>query len=165
MHVYPSEEGLAVYFQDITDRKRTEARLLLFESIVVNAYDGVVILEPELEEGRRSRRILYANDAFCRMTGYGKEELLESESLMLMGPETDWAAIERMREALRREEPFRDELLIYRKDGSTFWTESTLVRSRRPTRASRPSWRASPTPSSPWTGSGASPSSTAARPR
>ncbi|OJT18782.1 hypothetical protein BO221_39310 [Archangium sp. Cb G35] len=127
MHVYPSEEGLAVYFRDITGRKRTEARLHLFESIVVNTNDGVVILEPELEEGRRTRRILYANDAFCRMTGYGKEELLESESLLLMGPETDWEAIERMREALRRREPFRDELLIYRKDGSTLWTESTLV--------------------------------------
>jgi PAS domain S-box-containing protein len=127
MHVYPSEEGLAVYFRDITDRKRTEARLRLFESIVVNAYDGVVILEPELEEGRSTRRILYTNEAFARMTGYSKEELLESEVLLLVGPETDKGAIERMRAALSRKEPFREDLLIYRKDGTTLWTESTLV--------------------------------------
>ena len=127
MHVYPSEEGLAVYFRDITERKRTEERLRLFESIVVNAYDGVVILEPEIAEGRRTRRILYTNEAFARIAGYSREELLQAEALLLVGPKTDWGAIERMREALRRKEPFREELLIYRKDGSTLWTESTLV--------------------------------------
>ncbi len=127
MHVYPSEEGLAVYFRDITERKRTEAWLRLFESIVVNAYDGVVILEPEPAEGRRTRRILYTNEAFSRMTGYGKEELRESEAFLLVGPETDGPTLERMREAMRRQERFREELLTYRKDGSTFWTEGTLV--------------------------------------
>ena len=127
MHVYPSEEGLAVYFRDITERKRTEARLRLFESMVVNTRDGVVILEPERREEHTTRRITYANPAFSRMTGYAPEELLRAETRMLVGPETDPAEIEHMREALRRRVPFRGELLTYRKDGSTFWTESTLV--------------------------------------
>ncbi|MFY0563082.1 PAS domain S-box protein [Archangium lansingense] len=127
MHVYPSEEGLAVYFRDITESKRVEERLRLFESIVVNAYDGVVILEPELVEGRSTRRILYTNEAFSRMTGFSPEELRDSETLVLAGPGTDPATLAGMREALRSTEPFRAELLTYRKDGSTCWTESTLV--------------------------------------
>ncbi|HEX8821617.1 MAG TPA: PAS domain S-box protein [Archangium sp.] len=127
MHVYPSHEGIAVYFRDITERKRTEARLRLFESMVVNAYDGVVVLEPERVDGRSTRRVVYANPAFCRMTGYSQEELKESETLLLMGPETDGATLVRMREALQRQEPSREDLLTYRKDGSSFWTESTLV--------------------------------------
>lgn len=127
IHVYPSEEGLAVYFRDITERKRTEARLRLFESMVLHTKDGVVILEPELREGHKTRRITYSNPAFSRMTGYAPEELLLTETLRMIGPETDPAEIQRMRDALRRQVPFQGELLTYRKDGSTFWTESTLV--------------------------------------
>ncbi|HYO53930.1 PAS domain S-box protein [Archangium sp.] len=127
MNVYPSEDGLAVYFRDITERKRTEERLRLFESIVVNAYDGVVILEPERKDGHRTRRIVYSNEAFSRMTGYSKEELRGSEILLLVGPGTDEATLARVSEALRRQEPLREELLTYRKDGSTFWTENSLV--------------------------------------
>jgi PAS domain S-box-containing protein len=127
VHAYPSEDGLAVYFRDITERKRTEMRLRLFESIVVNAYDGVAILEPEHTEGHRTRRIVYANEALSRMMGYSMQELRGAETLRLVGPGTDEATLKRMREALRRQEPFREELLTYRKDGSPFWTESTLV--------------------------------------
>ncbi len=127
VHAYPSEEGLAVYFRDITERKRTEARLRLFESMVVNAFDGLVVLEPEPQEGHGTRRVLYANEAFSRMTGYSQEELLNAETLLLVGPETEVDAIKRMRASLARREPCREELLTYRKDGSTFWTESTLV--------------------------------------
>jgi PAS domain S-box-containing protein len=127
VHAYPSEEGLAVYFRDITERKRTEARLRLFESMVVNAFDGLVVLEPEHQDGRSTRRVLYANEAFSRMTGYSQEELRNAETLLLVGPGTDEGAIKRMRAALAKREPCREELLTYRKDGSTFWTESTLV--------------------------------------
>ncbi len=127
LHAHPSAEGLSVYFRDISERKRTEQRLRLFESMVVNANDGVVIIEPEPRNGCGSRRIVYSNAAFSRMTGYSEEELLKSESLILVGPETDPSTLARMREAMKRQEPIREELLIYRKDGSTFWTENTLV--------------------------------------
>ena len=127
VHAYPSEEGLAVYFRDITERKRTEARMRLFESMVVNAFDGLVVLEAEHQDGHGTRRVLYANEAFSRMTGYSQEELRNAETLLLVGPETDREALKRMRASLARREPCREELLTYRKDGSTFWTESTLV--------------------------------------
>ncbi|PTL84651.1 hypothetical protein DAT35_06185 [Vitiosangium sp. GDMCC 1.1324] len=127
MNVYPSEEGLAIYFRDITERKRTEERLRLFESIVVHAYDGVIILEPQRVDGHLTRRILYANEAFSRMTGYSLQELQMLETMVLTGPATDPAAVECVRDALRRQEPIRIELLAYRKDGSTLWTENSLV--------------------------------------
>lgn len=127
MRVYPSEEGLSVYFRDITESKRTEARMRLFESSVANAYDGVIILDAARTTGLRARRIIYANEAFCRMTGYSTRELYESQVPLTAGPETDKAALARLGEALERCEPYRGEMLLYRKDGSTFWTESTLM--------------------------------------
>ena len=39
-HAYPSDEGLSVYYQDITERKRVEERLAL----------------PRLSAGERTRR-------------------------------------------------------------------------------------------------------------
>ncbi|QRN96750.1 PAS domain S-box protein [Archangium violaceum] len=127
IHAYPSEEGLAIYFRDITERKRTEQRLRLFESMVVNAHDGVIILAPAREVEGSPWNIVYANDAFSRMTGYGLEEFQRLETIRLVGPETDPAVLERIFESMKRQEPFREELLIYRKDGSTFWSESALV--------------------------------------
>jgi PAS domain S-box-containing protein len=127
IHAYPSQEGLSVYFRDITERKRTEQRLRLFESIVVNANDGVVILEPERRNGYTTRRIVYSNAAFSRMTGYSPEELMQAETLRLVGPETDPATLQRMQQALKRQEPFQDELLVYCKVGAPLWTESTFV--------------------------------------
>ncbi|WP_257462083.1 PAS domain S-box protein [Archangium lipolyticum] len=127
IHAYPSEEGLAIYFRDITERKRTEQRLRLFESMVVNAHDGVIVLVPARgrEEGRWD--IVYANEAFSRMTGFSLEELQRRSSMALVGPETDAAALERLIGSMKRQEPCREELLLYRQDGSTFWSENALV--------------------------------------
>jgi PAS domain S-box-containing protein len=127
MHVYPSKEGLAVYFRDITERKRTEARLRLFESSVVHAYDGVIILDAGQTDGLHTRRILYANEAFSRMTGYSTRELYETKVPLTAGPETDPAARERLHACIQRQVPYRGEMLLYRKDGSPFWTENSVV--------------------------------------
>jgi PAS domain S-box-containing protein len=43
IHAYPGQDGLSVYFHDITQRKRDEERLRLLESAVVNANDAITI--------------------------------------------------------------------------------------------------------------------------
>ena len=65
--------------------------------------------------------ILYANDAFLRMTGYAREEVLGRNCRFLQGPETSKDAVAEIREALRQEREMSVELLNYRKDGSAFW--------------------------------------------
>ena len=46
-----------------------EERLRLLESAVIHARDGVLITEAEPLDGP-GPAIIYANDAFCQMTGY-----------------------------------------------------------------------------------------------
>ncbi|MEA3201193.1 MAG: hypothetical protein QOE90_2621 [Thermoplasmata archaeon] len=69
---YPSEEGLSVYYRDVTQRKRAEETLretqARLERAFADAPVGVVIVGPEL-------RFLSANRAFCRMVGRSEEEM------------------------------------------------------------------------------------------
>ncbi|MEX2502919.1 MAG: PAS domain-containing protein, partial [Trueperaceae bacterium] len=67
VHVYPSDEGLAVYFQDVTARRRDQERLRLLEAAVERLNDAVVITEAE-PRGEEGRPIVYVNPAFERAT-------------------------------------------------------------------------------------------------
>jgi len=41
-HVYPSEDGLSVYYRDITERKRVEERLAYHAYLLENVHDAVI---------------------------------------------------------------------------------------------------------------------------
>ncbi|TQE92868.1 MAG: PAS domain S-box protein, partial [Spiribacter salinus] len=102
-------------------------RLRMFESVVVNANDAVVITEGEPLDGPEGPRIVYVNEALLRNTGYTANEVIGQTPRMFQGPDTDRAALDTIRAALERWEPVRAELLNYRKDGSPFWVEVEIV--------------------------------------
>ncbi|MCL5043100.1 MAG: diguanylate cyclase [Gammaproteobacteria bacterium] len=64
--------------------------------------------------------VLYCNPAFCRMTGYSEEELLDQSPRMLQGPETDPAVIQSLREALVQGSYWEGRTVNYRKDGQAY---------------------------------------------
>jgi PAS domain S-box-containing protein len=64
--------------------------------------------------------IVFANNAFLKLTGYTRFEVLGRNCRFLQGPETNSAAIDRIRDAIRQQVDIRVDLLNYRKDGSTF---------------------------------------------
>ncbi|MDY8108159.1 histidine kinase dimerization/phosphoacceptor domain -containing protein [Fulvimarina sp. 2208YS6-2-32] len=65
--------------------------------------------------------IVFANDAFIRLSGYSRDECMGVNCRFLQGPDTDPAAIDRLREAVAARTDVSVEILNYRKDGSTFW--------------------------------------------
>lgn len=103
-----------------------EERLRLLESVVVHANDSILITEAEPFE-LPGPRILYVNPAFTRITGYLPEEVLGKTPRLLQGPNTDRATLARLRTSLHNWEPAVVELLNYRKDGSEFWVELSVV--------------------------------------
>ena len=76
VHAYPSDEGLAVYFRDITERIR--AREALHESeqrlraVFDNVLDAILIANDD-------REYLDANPAACTLLGIARDELLGSK--------------------------------------------------------------------------------------
>jgi len=107
-------------------RNTMTERLRLLESVVVSASDAVLITEAEPID-LPGPRIVYANAAFTRTTGYALEEVLGKTPRILHGPMTDRESRERLKAALRAWKPVEVELLNYRKDGSTFWVELSIV--------------------------------------
>ncbi len=111
--------------EDVTEQIRSGKRLRILESVVTTANDAVVVTEPEPRNGE-GRRIIYVNEAFTRMTGYGPDEVIGRTARMLRGADTDPETTRRIGAALDRRESVRAELLNYRKDGSPFWVEVSI---------------------------------------
>ena len=118
--------GIVAVVADITEQKRQAEQVRLLQSVVVNTNDAVLIteFEPIDEPGPR---ILYINQAFTRMTGYTSEDVLGKTPRILQGPKTDRVALDQVRNALSRWETVTVEVINYRKDGSEFWVEFSVV--------------------------------------
>ncbi|WP_374437422.1 EAL domain-containing protein [Inhella sp.] len=68
--------GLQGVALDITERKATEARLQLFASVFTHSREAIMITDAE-------RRIVEVNEAFTRITGYSRDEVLGQNPRLL----------------------------------------------------------------------------------
>jgi PAS domain S-box-containing protein len=118
--------GLVAVIADITEQKRQAEQVRLLQSVVVTTNDAVIITEAEPID-LPGPRILYVNEAFTRMTGYSPEEVLGKTPRILQGPKTDRVQLDKVRAALSRGESVTVEVINYRKDGSEFWAEFSVV--------------------------------------
>ena len=101
-------------------------RLRLLESAVVNARDSILITEAEPVDCP-GPRIVYCNPAFTQTTGYTEAEVLNRTPRILQGPLTDRVALDKLKAALKAWRPVEVELTNYRKDGTPFWVELSIV--------------------------------------
>jgi len=101
-------------------------RLRLLESVAVHARDSIIITQAEPID-LPGPRIIYCNAAFTRATGYSAEEVVGLTPRLLQGPKTDPTSRARLRRALAAWEPIEIEMINYRKDGSEFWVELSIV--------------------------------------
>jgi len=91
----------------------------LFAAALHSTRVGVLIRDMQ----KSTTPVVFVNEAFTRMTGYALEDIAGDTSEFLFGWNTDAAAIMAFRRALSLKETATFDLLIYRKDGSPFWSE------------------------------------------
>ncbi len=80
-----------------------------------------------VDAGNPDHPVIYVNHGFEQLTGYSLADLAGRNLRLLQGEDRDQDARHRLREALARKQPCRVLLRNYRKDGTVFWNEMTIV--------------------------------------
>jgi len=106
--------------QQRRERKQARDSLRLLERALAEVSQGVLICD-------ENRRIIYANVGFTAITGYSAKEVLRRNCAFLQGAETDPVTVQKIGAALAAERPFDGWILNYRKDGTTFWNDLSIV--------------------------------------
>lgn len=128
VHAYPSEKGLAIYFRDITARKRAkqarleaDARIRQLASLLDKATDAIIVCGID-------HRIQFWNQGAQRLYGWTSEEVV-GKSIAEVSHDHDIEFFEAIESVLNAGE-WRGEITQRCKDGSVLIAEAhwTLVR-------------------------------------
>jgi PAS domain S-box-containing protein len=112
--------------QDVTQAHQAAQQLRLLEA-AVSAIDDMILIteaEPAAEPGPP---IVFANDAFERVTGWRRADVLGRSPRFLMGPATDALELKRVELALQRGQAVRSALQTYTRSGQIRWVDIALA--------------------------------------
>ena len=94
-------------------------------AVIEAAAESILITTTDLDAPGPS--IVYVNPAFERMTGWSRAEVVGRSPRILQGPNTDLRIFSDLREKLHARQTWEGQTVNYRKDGSEFWMEWSIV--------------------------------------
>jgi diguanylate cyclase (GGDEF)-like protein/PAS domain S-box-containing protein len=95
----------------------------LYRRLVESSPEGVALINAQGAD----HPVVYVNPAFEALTGYLSAELIGRNLRLLQADDREQDGRHRLRDALSRGETCRVLLRNYRKDGSLFWNEMTVM--------------------------------------
>lgn len=95
--------------------------LKILKLAVEQAFNAVLITSAD--DGNNNHPIIYANQAFCEMTGYSIDELIGQDPRMLQGAATSEAVLDNLRSCIKEKRLFHGATVNYRKDGQPYHVE------------------------------------------
>ncbi|RTY89835.1 PAS domain S-box protein [Flavobacterium sp. GT3R68] len=111
---------------DVTERKKTETDLELRNKELADykfALDETSIVGITDNKGK----IIYANDNFCKISKYSREELIGRDYRIIKSGHHSKAFIKNLLETIRIGKTWKGEIKNRAKDGSTYWEDTTIV--------------------------------------
>lgn len=105
--------------RDITERKQAEEKLLLAASVFTHAREGIMITGTD-------GTIIDVNDAFCRITGYGRDEVQGRNLSILNSNRQEKEFYTKMWRALIEKNNWDGEVWNQRKNGELFAVMQTI---------------------------------------
>ena len=119
-HIYPSPEGLSIYFRDITEKKKAEEEIteseLNYRSLFEQASDTIFITGIDFH-------YIDINTSGCKLTGYSKDEFIKLTPNDLVFKE-DMKANPFKTDQLKSGKTFSYERRLKRKDGTAVAVEA-----------------------------------------
>ncbi|HEX3950830.1 MAG TPA: diguanylate cyclase [Steroidobacteraceae bacterium] len=100
----------------------------LYRRLVESSPEGVALIDARGPD----HPVVYVNPAFEALTGYSAAELKGRNLRLLQADDREQDGRHRLRDAMNRGETCRVLLRNYRKDGSLFWNEMTIMALRHP---------------------------------
>lgn len=100
----------------------------MYRRLVESSPEGVVLIDARGSD----HPVIYVNPAFETLTGYSAAELEGRNLRLLQADDREQDGRHRLRDALNRGETCRVLLRNYRKDGTLFWNEMTVLPLRHP---------------------------------
>ncbi len=94
-----------------------------YRRLLESSPEGVVLVDAQNPE----HPVVYVNPGFESLTGYAATDLIGKNLRLLQSDDRDQDARHRLREALGKGESCRALLRNYRKDGTVFWNEMTVL--------------------------------------
>ncbi len=83
----------------------------------------MIITNPRLPDNP----VVFANNAFCRLTGYDRDEIVGRNCRFLQGEDTDPVAVAKIREAVEEVRSVEVDIRNYRRTGEPFWNRLLLA--------------------------------------
>ena len=116
--------------RDVTREKSAEDEVEMLRSVVIRSTDSIAVFESQPGPERNSK-VVYVNQKFTELFGYGPEELVGRPIEMLTPTSPETTSAQQMTAALLRNDGSPISFETRNKDGRPFWVElriSTIQR-------------------------------------
>jgi PAS domain S-box-containing protein len=117
-----TREYLVTVVRDITERRRMESEMRLHSEITGNICEGIYLVS------KNDLKIVYANPKMEEMFGYDRGEMTGEHVSIINAPNggDPAATAGQIEKALKETGTWRGEVYNIRKDGTTFWGNSSI---------------------------------------
>ena len=107
--------------------EKNDTNLSMFESVVVNVRDAVMVTKSHPITAPEGPEIVYVNRAFTTMTGYSVDEVIGKTPRFLQSKNSESPGLEKLRNAIKENIPTDVELINRKKNGEEFWVQISLT--------------------------------------